>query len=216
MSQGTEQHLEHAEHARHAAHDPFDRRVAMTMAIIAAVLAAVTMLSHRAHTETLRLQTVANDRHTQSNVYHTQASDQWGYYQAKKNRQYMYQAYADELPILAKDTRSPEATSKAAALGAKWQDTAKKYGADSDGIQKKATELEDEAKKVADEAKEAEHESHVVHQRADRFDLGELGVELALVLCSIAVLTKNPQLWFAAIVVGIIGLGLALSGYVVQ
>ncbi len=142
-------------------------------------------------------------------MYHTQASDQWTYYQSKKNRQYMYQAYADELPILAKDTSNPQATSKAAALGAKWKDTAKKYGADSDGIQEKANELQNEAK-------EAEHKSHVVHLRADRFDLGELGVELALVLCSIAVLTKNPQLWLSAIVVGLVGLGLALSGYWVQ
>jgi hypothetical protein len=37
-----EHHLEHAEHAQHAAHDPFDRRVTMTIAIIAAMLACVT------------------------------------------------------------------------------------------------------------------------------------------------------------------------------
>jgi hypothetical protein len=35
--------------------DPFDRHVAMSMAIVAALLACVTMLSHRAHTETLSL-----------------------------------------------------------------------------------------------------------------------------------------------------------------
>ena len=47
MSHGMEEHLEHAEHAQHAAHNPFDRRVAMSMAIVAAVLACVAMLSHR-------------------------------------------------------------------------------------------------------------------------------------------------------------------------
>ena len=44
--------MEHAEHAVHAAHDPFDRRVSMTIAIVAAALACITMLSHRAHNAT--------------------------------------------------------------------------------------------------------------------------------------------------------------------
>src|SRR5256885_8525131 len=76
MSHGTEEHLEHAEHAQHPVQDPFYRQVAMTMAIVAAALACVTMLSHREHTETLRLQNEAT-------IHHTQASDQWAYYQAK-------------------------------------------------------------------------------------------------------------------------------------
>ena len=54
MSHGTEHHLEHAEHAQHQAHDPFDRRVAVSMAIMAAVLAGVTLASHRGHTEPAR------------------------------------------------------------------------------------------------------------------------------------------------------------------
>jgi len=56
----TEHHLEHAEHAQHAAHSPFDRRVTMTIAIIAAMLACVTLLSHRAHNETLALEIEAS------------------------------------------------------------------------------------------------------------------------------------------------------------
>jgi hypothetical protein len=38
MSHGTEHHLEEAEHAHHHAMDPFNARVAMTMAMIAAAL----------------------------------------------------------------------------------------------------------------------------------------------------------------------------------
>src|SRR5260370_12310655 len=90
MSHGTEEHLEHAQHAQHAdpaAHDPFFRRVAMTMAIVAAVLACITMLSHREHTETLRLQNEAT-------IHHTQATDQWGYFQAQKNREHSYDVSA--------------------------------------------------------------------------------------------------------------------------
>ena len=68
----TAEHLEHVEHAEHAAHSPFDRRVAVTIAMVAAALACVTMFSHRAHNDTLRLQTEAG-------ILQTRASDRWSY-----------------------------------------------------------------------------------------------------------------------------------------
>ena len=90
MSHGMEEHLEHAEHAQHAAHNPFDRRVAMSMAIVAAVLACVAMLSHRAHNETLQLQNEANLKQIEANICHTEATDQWNYYQAKSIKDLIY------------------------------------------------------------------------------------------------------------------------------
>jgi Domain of unknown function (DUF4337) len=113
MSEGTEHHLEPAEHAQHAAHDPFDRRVAMTMAITAAVLALATMLSHRSHNQVLQLQGEAGQLRTQATTFHTQASDQWGYFQAKKQRMYLYGANADLAVALGK----PRAAEKAARAG---------------------------------------------------------------------------------------------------
>src|SRR5262245_18302235 len=97
------EHLEHVEHLHHAAHFPFRRRVAMTMAIVAAFLACVSMLSHRAHNETLRLQAEANRLQTEANILHTQATDQWNFYQAKNIRNHEYQVYLKLLPVLAKD-----------------------------------------------------------------------------------------------------------------
>src|SRR5690242_13805781 len=91
MGHTTPEHLEHAEHAQHHAHDPFARGVAVSMAIIAALLAVVTLLSHRGHTETVRLQAEANSIQTEgahletmSNVKHTEWADHYAWYQAKK------------------------------------------------------------------------------------------------------------------------------------
>ena len=39
---------EEAEHAEHSSHDPFDKRVALSMVVIAALLASVKLLGHRA------------------------------------------------------------------------------------------------------------------------------------------------------------------------
>src|SRR5260370_33987999 len=96
MSDGTEHHLEHAQHTQHAAHNPFDRGVAMTMAIIAAVLAGVTLVSHRGHTETLRLTSEAT-------TFHTKASDEWNLYQAKNIRNHECQMVLFLQAMLAKE-----------------------------------------------------------------------------------------------------------------
>src|SRR5437899_7973243 len=93
MSHRPEHHIEHAEHAAHAAHDPFERRVTLSIAITAAVLASVTLLSHRAHNATLHLQLEANDAFSQ-------ASNEWNYFQSKKNRLYLYETADTETDML--------------------------------------------------------------------------------------------------------------------
>src|SRR5262245_15732413 len=94
------EHLEHVEHQQHAALNPFDKRVAMTLAIVAACLAAMTMLGHRAHNETLRLRIEASDKRTQ-------AANQWAYYQAKNIRRHAYKKdmiFLNILPKVSGDT----------------------------------------------------------------------------------------------------------------
>ena len=61
----THEHLEKAEHAAHGA-DPFTIRVAMTMAIIAAILAAVSLIGHRKHNDALQSQGNANRFYTEA------------------------------------------------------------------------------------------------------------------------------------------------------
>src|SRR5258708_37760001 len=68
---------EHAEHAK----EPFDKKVAVTMAIIAAMLAVDGVMAHLLTTEELLLQ--------------QKASDQWSYYQAKSNRRYTSEVASD-------------------------------------------------------------------------------------------------------------------------
>src|SRR5207244_12945908 len=97
MSHGPEHHIEHAEHAAHAAHDPFDKRVTLTITIVAVLLAAVTLLSHRAHNATLQLQ--------------ADASNKWNYFQSKKNRQYLYET-ANTQTVILMDMPQPDAVMK--------------------------------------------------------------------------------------------------------
>lgn len=197
MSHGPEHHLEEAEHAQHALHDPFNQRVAMTMAIVAAALACVTMLSHREHNDTLQYRIGANDNFTL-------ASNQWAYYQSKKNRQYMLEADAQLLQL---QPVRQEMADKAAQTLATWKETASRY-------KEETREIEEKAKGYQEQADHEKEASEAHHRRAFFLDFGELGIEFALVLCSIAILTKRTPFWLVGIVIGAIGLGVALWAFV--
>jgi hypothetical protein len=197
MAHGPEEHIEHAAH-EHGGHSRFDRRVALTMVMVAALLAAVKVMGHRAHNDTLHYQILAG-------VAHTRASDQWAYFQAKKQRQYLYESEAGLLSVTAKDGANPSAASEAARLAADWQKKAQRYEGETQ-------EIEQEARKLEKDADGYQEKCAAAHHRSDRFDLGELGVELALVLCSVAILAKQPSFWYAGMFMGVLGAAAAVSG----
>ncbi|MBY0523824.1 MAG: DUF4337 domain-containing protein [Gemmataceae bacterium] len=208
------EHVEHVEHQQHAAHSPFDRRVAMTMAIVAALLASVTMLSHRAHNETLRLQNEAAILQTESGILHTQATDQWGFYQAKNIRGHQYTALLAMSDFVARDASREEELKKATDY---WRKQAKKYEeTDLPKIKADAERLTREAKDKLDASIAKQNASHEVHKQGDRFDLGELGLELGLILCSIAVLTKRAGFWYSGIVAAITGVVAGATAFLIH
>jgi hypothetical protein len=227
--ENTHDHLEHIEHTQHASHGGgFDRRVAVTMAIIAAALAAVTMLSHRAHNETLRLQGEANRLQTEADIEHTRAADQWGFYQAKNIRRHEYQALSSLLKILP---AAPGKESEQAKQISYWEAKAKEYegGADSaqdgseDNEKKSLKKIRFEAEHLEAEAHDKEHqaekkleESEHFHHRGFGLDMSELAVELGLVLCSLAVLTKRTPFWHSGMVAAVIGIAIACVAFLIH
>jgi hypothetical protein len=73
------------EHAESGAHEHNLAPVTVTMSILAVLVAAVSLLGHRAHTEEIVLQ--------------TKATDQWAFYQAKDIRRRAYEVFIDQLSI---------------------------------------------------------------------------------------------------------------------
>src|SRR5687768_11432506 len=101
MTHGPEHHLEHAEHASHAAHDRFDRQVTISIAIIAAVLAFITMLGHREHNNTLRLQGEALAVQMEAGREQAEMVNDWTRYQAVNVRSHNYKSAADQAEFVA-------------------------------------------------------------------------------------------------------------------
>jgi hypothetical protein len=97
--------------------------------------------------------------------------------------------------------KQPTATSTTKS----WQDHVARYEGRSPKEKAEADELQHQVdQKLAD--------SHHAHLRASRFDFAELGIEFALVLCSIALLTKQKGFWYVGLVSCLGGMMVALTG----
>ena len=173
LPEGAEGHADH----------PLTVPVSVTISILAVLVAGVTLLGHRAHTEELLLQ--------------SQATDQWAYYQAKNIRLHEVQAVADMLGALA-----PLDKEKAATVREKYVKEVERYNSDKEEISEKAKDLE--------------KERDLVSRRADRFDGGEALLEVGLVICSITLLTKRRGFWFGGMLIGAVGVAMALTGFLLR
>ncbi len=167
-----EQEIE--EHVHHA-QEPFDKVVAGTMAIVAALLAVVSVLGQRYNTEKLLTQ--------------QKSSDQWAFYQAKNIRRYSAQVAQD---TLAQMKAGPEVIGKYVKDG-------QKYDKQMEDIQKDAKEFENESEKAGGQA--------------ERFHIGEVFLEVAIVLSSLAILSKRRVFFVGGGISAVIGVILAVTAY---
>jgi len=157
--------------------------VAVTLSILAVLVAIATLLGHRASTEEIILQ--------------TKATDQWALFQAKNIRLHEMQGFADLLGTL-----SPVDKEKTEALREKYLKETGRY--------------EQEKDEVSEQAKELEKERESSSRRADRYEAGEVILEIALIICSLTLLTKKRIFWLSGIALGLIGLGTTLSGFLIH
>ncbi|HUR54499.1 MAG TPA: DUF4337 family protein [Gemmataceae bacterium] len=211
----THEHLEHAEHAQHHAADPFNMRVAVTMAIVAACLAGISMVGHRTHNKVLQLMGEANRLRTEAATAEVEKSNLFAWYQSKRLRQAQFEIAAETVALMpgADDAR------KKAVAG--WKGKVEEYkvpNKEHDSLPelqdrgkaagKKAESLTAQAVKVRDEA---EH----IHHQADRLDIAHLVAEVALVICSIALLTKKKAFWHLGMVLAVSALITTASAYMI-
>jgi hypothetical protein len=113
------------EHAAHAKADPTLAPVSLTMAVLAVLVAVVSLIGHRAHTEEVVLQ--------------SKAADQWALYQAKNVRRHMDELFTDLTSVQA--TTDSAALSK---LREKYAEEANRYKEDQKELEPEARKLEAE------------------------------------------------------------------------
>ena len=163
--------------------DPLVIPVSVTISILAVLVAVVTLMGHRAHTEELSRE--------------TQAASRWEQYQAKSIRLRMTQIGSDLISVVA-----PLSKEKGEALAQKYEKEVEHYASDKEDVSKIAEELEADRDRAM--------------HRADRFDLGEVLLEIGLVIYSLTLLAKKRIFWVGGTVVALIGLGIAFTGFLMR
>jgi hypothetical protein len=113
------------------AKDPFDKRVALTIAIIAICLSFVSNLGDNAKTSAI-LKT-------------SECSDQWNYFQAKSTKALLAAMHGDLIMRLSSDERSDDARNRAIQLGK----DAQRYDIEKGEIKKQAESLVAEARRFS-------------------------------------------------------------------
>ena len=135
--------------------------------------------------------------HTEELLLQNRATDQWSYYQAKNIRRHNYEMGVDLLSMM-------EFKDKAQA-----DKVREKY-------QKEAERYTKEQAEIEELAKDLEKDSALQQRKANRFDLGEVFLEIALVISSLALLSRKRLYWFLGIVSGVAGLGVAATGFLLH
>lgn len=135
--------------------------------------------------------------HTEAVLAQARASDQWNEYQAKKIRQYDTQLNADLLAALP--VRDPAAALKIADA---YKAHLQKWNEDLTEQEKKATEFENKVR--------------ISERHANRFDLGEALLEIALVVTSITLLTRLRAYWYLGMAFGAAGFTIAAWAFLIR
>lgn len=166
----------------------FTKRVALTTAIFAVLLAITSLGGNNAMKEMLLSQ--------------QQASDQWAFYQSKALREHLYKTNGlrIEADLLERGTgMKPEAK--------------KRYEAMLKDMRMEETRYGEEKKKIEEEAKYLEAERDKNLRRDPYFDYAEVLLQISIVMASISILAVSRQIFYFALVSASLGTVLMLNGY---
>jgi hypothetical protein len=180
MSEELQELHEHAEHARE---HPDLAPISLTMAVLAVLVATVSLLGHRTHTEEI--------------ISQNKVTDQWAEYQAKNIRRHTDELFGDLTVVVA--SKDADAVEK----------LKEKYRAEAD-------RYKDDQKELFAKARETESETELARRKADRFDLGEVFLEIALVVTSITLLSGRRIFWYFGLLMATAGVLVAASAGIVH
>lgn len=166
----------------------FTKRVALTTALFAVVLAIASLGATNAMKHMLLAQ--------------QQASDQWAFYQAKVIREHQYRIQRLRLEAdLAErgPTMNREARQIFEELQSKFADEEKRYNT--------------EKKEVEQEAKKLEQDRDFHRTKDPYFDYAEVLLQIAIVMASIAILATSRPLFVFSLGLATLGAFLTLNGF---
>jgi hypothetical protein len=165
----------------------FSRRVALTTAVYAVILAIASLGAGNAMKHMLLAQ--------------QQSSDQWAFYQAKVIREHLYRAQ--------KLVMEAELADVAAARGArqeKQQALMKQFGDEEQRYNAEKKDIEKDAKKL-------EQERDHYRTRDRYFEFAEVFLQIAIVCSSVAILAASRAMFVFSMIVATLGVLSTVNGF---
>jgi len=137
---------------------------------------------------------VGHETHNDEILTHVDAADQFAFYQAKKDRQEQLELSSDALSVLATPA-TQVATDK---LVAGYQAQIAHLQADETQIHQKGTDLMNDSQQLS--------------RQAGVLDLGEIALQISVVLCSITILTEQRLFVRMGVSIAVVGVLVAMWG----
>lgn len=166
----------------------FTRKVAMTTAVYAVVLAITSLGGNNAMKEMLLAQ--------------QQASDQWAYYQAKVIREHLYRI--EKMRLEAGLLERGEGFS---------QEAREHYEKLRDRMEKEENRYNSEKKEIEREARNLEQERDRNRDKDPYFDYAEVLLQIAIVMATVAILASSAPMYLFSMVLATVGGVLSLNGF---
>jgi Domain of unknown function (DUF4337) len=166
----------------------FTRRVAITTALYAVMLAIAALGGNNAMKDMLLAQ--------------QQSSDQWAFYQAKVIREHEYRIQQKRLEVELAERgagMAPEVRQQYEALLAEFTAETKRYNTEKKDIEK--------------DAKKLEHERDVNRKKAPYFDFAEVLLQIAIVMSSVSILSSSRLMYGLSLLLALGGTFLMINGY---
>lgn len=170
----------------HAEHAKHDPTLAPVSLTMAILAVLVAVVSLMGHRA-----------HTEEVILQAKASDQWAYFQAKNIRGHEDKLFADLTAI----TTSSQAEALAKVR---------------EGYLQESERYKEDQKEIESEARKLEGEVAVERKRADRYDLGEVFLEIGLVVTSITLLSGRMLFWYLGLLMAALGMVVAVTGLLVK
>jgi hypothetical protein len=166
----------------------FTRRVALTTAIFAVILAITSLGGNNAMKEMLLAQ--------------QQSSDQWAFYQSKVIREHFYKIEKMRIEVNLHQwgaSMKPEVREKYETMLKKISDEELRYNA--------------EKKKIEQDAKDLERERDINRSKDPYFDYAEVLLQISIVMASISILAVSRYIFYFALIAAGLGSVFMLNGY---
>ena len=176
--------LPNPEELREHAQDKYTKRVALSVAVYAVALALASLGGNNAMKEAMLAQ--------------MQASNKWAHYQAKATREYVTKMTLTRFEF-DRSYLPKEAVANSDGTTKQLGDDVGKYSHEKDEIKAEAEKLEDER--------------NLAMKRDPYFDYAEVLLQIAIVLASVAILSKSKPPYLVSLFFAIVGAFLCFNGW---